>query len=413
MRERTKIWLSIATFFVCAGLILFVVVMTLYKWDFSKLNTVKHTEDTHTVTEEFTSVSLNTQSADVNFLPSKDGACSVVCKYPEKWNHSVSVKDGTLTVFMENTSTWIDTIGFSFVSPKITVYLPEKTYNTLLADVNSGDLQISKEITFDAIDIKAGSGKVTCLSSPAKDLRVKTGSGDIVLSSVTANNIAIETESGEVSFSRCTPRESVTITTSSGDVKGDFSVAVQCNAKSSSGEVSVPKGTAGVACTISTNSGDIKVTATDAPVPSPTEAPATPTPTEEPAEPTPTEKPHGPVVVHKVENPAENTAAIIANTLVIYPKDAVVKVYVTRTAEETSFLRGSTVGGIGVTDGKPDSRFTFVLDHDTIVDETVSFRFTVGDLLDFAEAEGQKKLYVIVDDASGYRLTGVDIEYEQ
>ena len=85
----------------------------------------------------------------------------------------------------------------------------------------------------------------------------------------------------------------------------------------------------------------------------------------------------------------------------------------TRTAEETSFLRGSTVGGIGVTDDKPDSRFTFVLDHDTIVDETVSFRFTVGDLLDFAEAEGQTKLYVIVDDASGYRLTGVDIEYEQ
>ena len=410
MRERTKVLLSIATFFVGAGLIVFIVMMTANGWDFSKLSTVKHLEDTYTITEDFQTVSLDTESADVRILPSEDGSCKVVCKYPEKSNHSVAVEDGVLKIHFEDNSSWIDNIGFSIKSPEISVYLSEKMFKFLLADVSSGDINIMRNVSFIDIDITTKSGDVTCYTIVDQALRIKTSSGDVTLDDVFTGDIDVETGSGDVDLVKCQAWNSIKINTSSGDVEGDLRGSYTYLVESSSGDIRFPKDEEGVKCNINTSSGDINIRRSKDPaVCTPTTAPDA-TPTAPPATPTPT----GPVleVVHKIENPpTEQTPVIVVNTLVIYPKDAVMKVYA-RCNERSSFVHsGTTIGGIGMGVNTPDDAYPFVLTQDPSEGDTVCFEFELGTLFDYAQSKDAKKLMFILDEGSGFSLVGVDIEY--
>jgi len=153
--------------------------------------------------------------------------------------------------------------------------------------------------------------------------------------------------------------------------------------------------------------------------PTPTEAAATPTPTEPAATPTPTEPaatptPDSSKVHPMVENPEANTGFLAPNRTVWYT-DAILRVYVERTSEDTEFLNGSTIGGIGMDDYNPDSHFLFVLDHDPEMNEMLYFDFDLQELKDWAKmaADAQsgagKKWTFKVNDDSGYSFRGVDV----
>lgn len=403
MRERTKVLLSIATFFVGAGLIVFIVMMTANGWDFSKLSTVKHLEDTYTITEDFQTVSLDTESADVRILPSEDGSCKVVCKYPEKSSHSVAVEDGVLKIHFEDNSSWTDNIGFSIKSPEISVYLSEKMFKLLLADVSSGDINIMRNVSFIDIDITTKSGDVTCYTIVDQALRIKTSSGDVTLDDVFTGDIDVETGSGDVDLVKCQAWNSIKINTSSGDVEGDLRGSYTYLVESSSGDIRFPKDEEGVKCNINTSSGDINIRRSKDPaVCTPTTAPdATPTPT-------------GPVleVVHKLENPPKDiTPAIVVNTMVIYPEDAVVKVILHCDKPSTELHNGSTLGGIGFESETPDSEYPFTLTQMVSAGDEIYFEYELRKLLDDTQSRGAKKLMIIVDETSGFSLVGVDIEY--
>ena len=65
MRKTAKIWLVIAASLVFVGLIMFAAVMSEYKWDFSKLSTGKYETNTYEISEEFSNLSMNTDTADI------------------------------------------------------------------------------------------------------------------------------------------------------------------------------------------------------------------------------------------------------------------------------------------------------------------------------------------------------------
>lgn len=155
-------------------------------------------------------------------------------------------------------------------------------------------------------------------------------------------------------------------------------------------------------------------TPADTPTPVPTTAVAdtpTPVPTTAAETPTPTAEPEL-VVVHKIQNPQTNVETIVVNTMVLYPDDAVFKVIVRRSGEETDNLTGAKIGGIGFDVGNPADGYEFVLDHDPAFEEEFYFdSYTVGELRSLADSLGIKKLFIKVNDNSGYSLVGVDIEY--
>ena len=297
MRNKTKTWLMIATALFLVGAILFVAVMTAYRWDFTKLNTVNHETNTHQIDETFNDISVDTDTADIRFVPSEDGACKVVCKEWAKEKHSVSVKDGKLTVKMVDTRKWYEHIGINFGSTSITVYLPKTEYASLSVHTDTGDITIPKEFTLKTLDVSGSTGDVTshALITERVNIEVSTGkvtltnancqseisitvsTGDAYLQNVTCQNLksdgdtgdltlknviatgnfTLTRDTGDIKFDAC-DASAISVETDTGDVTGTLRSPMAFRASTDTGKVIIPENsTGGGICEIQTDTGDI------------------------------------------------------------------------------------------------------------------------------------------------------------
>lgn len=319
MSKATKTGLIIATILVVAGAIIFIGVMTVFKFDFLKLDTNKYITNTYDITESFENISIDTSIAKIQLLPSEDNQCKVVCYEPEKVNHVTTVKNSTLTIKETDNRKWYEhfQIGFSLDSPKLTVYLPEEKYSSLVINTATGDIAIPENFTFDSIKVDGSTATVNCLASASKLLYVNLSTGKINLDSLTAgeislsastgaiilnsvnsdgnvnitattgaikaanlncgtlkaetttgsialsntiatNNFVIDTTTGSVKFDRC-DAEKLNVTSTTGSVSGTLLSDKIFVTSSSTGRVNVPGTTTGGVCNISTTTGSIKI----------------------------------------------------------------------------------------------------------------------------------------------------------
>lgn len=421
MRERTKLWLSIATFLIGAGLVGFAVVMTFLGWDFTKLDTYDYTEKTIAIDSEFDNFTLNLESADVCFEPSLDGTCSVVGYYPEEWAFSASAESGALSITLNDPTEWYDRIGIMTKSPKITVYLPKTEYRNLTVEGQSGDIEISGVFKFHAVDVNLSTGDAVCRIPAADSIKIKTSTGeiklqsvsctgdinlesstgDITLSAVSCDNLAVSSSTGDIRFDRCSARSLITVDTSTGDVNGSFTHSLACEIKGS-GDIKAPSSEAGVPCRITSGSGDITLTIAE-PTPVPT-VPVTVAPTEI-VTPTPEE-----TRVTILSNPQYNSVPMSCNRFVLYPEDATLVVIVKRS--ESGGAWGTEIGGIDFGSETYEEPFIFRIDDTPAVGEEVTFTFRLGDVLSAAQSHGASTFTISVGDTAGYTLVGADIIYK-
>ena len=271
----------------------------------------------HKINEEFDNVSIKTDTADIAFVPSNDGMCRVACYEDAKSIHSVEIQNGTLTVNVVNNKKWYDYIGVNIDSPKITVYLPEKAYSSLVIEESTGDIEISKDFGFKNIDISLSTGDIKCYASAAEAIKIAASTGDIYAEGISASSLDLTVSTGNVTVSSVTCEEDITIgvstgktyltdvacknltstgstgdislknvistekisverstgdvtldrsdaaelfiTTSTGDVKGSLLTNKVFIIKTDTGRINVPNSITGGRCEITTDTGDIKI----------------------------------------------------------------------------------------------------------------------------------------------------------
>lgn len=321
MRKAAKIWLVAATFLVLIGCILFALVMSVLRWDFTKLSTVQYETNAYKISETFNGISMKTDTADIVFAVSDNGTCRVDCYEQENANHSVTVKGGTLSIELIDARSLFDYtryIGINYGTPKITVYLPKGEYTTLSISEDTGDITVPKDFRFTNIDISSSTGDVDFCASALGLVRIKTSTGDIRAEKISAgsldlsvstgkvtaaevscegdltvgvstgkayltdikcknltssgntgdisltNVIAAETFSiqrttGDVMFDGC-DAAGLFITTDTGDVSGSLRSEKTFLTETSTGDVTVPKSVTGGTCEIKTSTGDIHIT---------------------------------------------------------------------------------------------------------------------------------------------------------
>lgn len=298
MSKKMKLWLLIATSAIVVGCVVFTVVMSMLGWDFSKLSTFQYETNTYVISEEFQNIWIDTNTADVVFLPSKDGTTKVVCYEREKIHHNVTVEEDTLVILEVSTTNWTDNIGINFNQPKITVYLPKEEYckisvKTMTGDVNctvsaSGELKlytttgdiVVENLCAGALELAVTTGKVTVVGVTCEnDARINVSTGDVRMVDVRCKNLAsdgrtgdtvldnvvatgrfdIERDTGDVRLDHCDAKE-LFIETDTGDVTGSLLSEKVFIAETDTGRVNVPKTTTGGRCEISTDTGDIKIT---------------------------------------------------------------------------------------------------------------------------------------------------------
>lgn len=279
MKKSTKIWLITATSLVALGCIMFSVAMTKIHWDFTKLSTVKYETNTYEVTDDFNSISMLTDTADILFVQSDDKICKVVCYEMSDMKHTTTVQNNTLTINVTDEREWYDHIGITLGSPKITVYLPKTEYDSLAIKEDTGDIEVPEVFKFKSIDIATSTGdinvsNITCGGdivinvSTGKvnltDIKCKSfisdgSTGDISLKNVIATEkFSIERSTGDVKFDACDATE-IWVETDTGDVTGKLLSEKIFITQTSTGDVHVPKSTNGGKCEITTSTGDIYI----------------------------------------------------------------------------------------------------------------------------------------------------------
>ena len=298
MSKNTKVWLIAATALLLVGCIIFGGAMAMLKWDFRKLSTVKYETNTYIIDDEFDSISLKTNTADISFLPSDSGECKAVCYEEANRKHSVEVKDGTLNINLTDERKWYEYIGINIGAPEITVYLPKKEYTSLQIKESTGDIQITEDFKFERVDVSTSTGdiKVKNISANNLNLSVSTGkvtvsdvnclgdikvkvstgktdlenitckgfvttgsTGDIILNNVIASeDFSVKRSTGDVKFEGCDAAE-ISVKTDTGRVTGTLLSQKIFMASSDTGSINVPKTVNGGKCEIVTNTGDIQI----------------------------------------------------------------------------------------------------------------------------------------------------------
>lgn len=298
MSKAMKKWLITAASLTVLGFVVFAGAMAALGFDFSKISTIKYETNTYEVSEEFDKISIDVDITDIVFARSDDESCKVVCFEAEKVKHSVRCTNGTLTIEMTDDRKWYDYIGISFASPKMTIYLPQSEYISLLADTDTSNIDIPESFAFKQLEIKTDTGDVDCMANVSDIIKIESDTGDIDVSSVESgcdidiktdtgsikltdisctdfnaesdtgdislvnvvavNRICVETDTGDVKLKN-SDAEELLIETDTGDVTGTLLSEKIFTAKSSTGDVSVPKSKMGGICEIITDTGDIKI----------------------------------------------------------------------------------------------------------------------------------------------------------
>jgi DUF4097 and DUF4098 domain-containing protein YvlB len=218
----------------------------------------------HAVNAEFEHISIKTDTANIAFLPSDDGMCRVVCHEEEKKKHSVEVKDGTLTVEVVNDKEWYDYIGINIDSPKVTIYLPEAKYSSLVIEGSTGDIEVSKNFEFKSIYISLSTGNVNCYASTLEDIKIVSSTGNVCAESLSASAIDIIVSTGEVTVLDIMCDGDVTIGVSTGDAHLTNVVCKNLISTGSTGNISLKSVICKENISIERSTGDITLENSDA-----------------------------------------------------------------------------------------------------------------------------------------------------
>lgn len=315
MSKSVKIWLIIGASLVLIGAIIFGGVMMALNWDFSSLSTVKYQTNVYEISDSYKNIKVVTNTADITFIPSE--STKIICYEQANVKHSVSVKDNTLSIEVNDMRKWYEHIGIYWKTKKITVYIPAGEYGTLTVKGDTGDTQIPKGFKFESIDISQSTGDVNCLASANGDVKIKTSTGAIKVENITAGlldlnvstgdvltsdiecagdvllststgkaivqnircndiistgntgditlnnviakeNFSVIRSTGNVRLNGCDAGE-VSITTDTGDVKGTLLSDKVFITETDTGSVKVPETVSGGKCKITTDTGDIKI----------------------------------------------------------------------------------------------------------------------------------------------------------
>lgn len=263
MRRSTKIWLITASLLVVFGTAVFAFPMAKYNWDITKLTTNKYETNIYEIEENFTDLSVNTDTADIIFTLADDGKCKVECYEEEKTKHHVAVENNTLVIKMTDNRAFYDHIGINFDSPKITVYLPEKQYNLLCIDESTGDINVPNGLNFKDVSITASTGDIEFFAGSSDSIRIKTSTGDIKLENILSKTVDLSASTGDITLSNVDCEE-VNISVTTGKVKTKNVKCENFTSEGSTGDIVLEGVISGGKLSVERSTGDVTFEGSDA-----------------------------------------------------------------------------------------------------------------------------------------------------
>jgi len=264
MAKKKTAWLITAAVLIVTGCMIFGGAMVSLGWDFTKLSTSEFETNTYEITEVFRNISVDTDTADLEFAPAEDGKCTVVCHEHPNAKHRVQITGDTLYIEVENTRKWYDHIGIHIGAPKITVYLPLAEYEALTVKEDTGKVTLPADFSFETADITSSTGAVSCRASVSGQMKIKASTGDITLEALSAKSIGLSVSTGRVIVKDVTCDGEMKIKVSTGKASV---TNVRCRAFESTGStggLQLENVVASERMTLRRSTGNVKLTRCDA-----------------------------------------------------------------------------------------------------------------------------------------------------
>lgn len=261
---EAKHWVIVGAVLALLGSLLFFSVMTALEWDFTKLSTVKYVTNTYEPEAAFKDISIVTDTAQVDLIPSANHKVSVVCYEQENVKHSVAVKDNALVIKAEDTRQWYEHIGIYSGTPKISVYVPQGEYGVLSVKFKTGDLSIPRELCFESIDAAGSTGAVTCNASAAESIKIKTTTGKIYIEDITAGSVSLSVSTGKVTAANINCSGALSVKVSTGKAVLTNVDCKRLESDGSTGSISLKNVIASEAFYVERSTGNVKLDGCDA-----------------------------------------------------------------------------------------------------------------------------------------------------
>lgn len=264
MSKSEKAWLITAASLVLIGFILFGGVMTMLKWDFTKLSTKQYETKNYEINENYQNISIVSKTADITFAPSESSKHSVECYEQKNVKHSVAVKDGTLVIEVIDLRKWYEHIEINFDTPKITVYIPQGEYGRLSVRSSTSDMNIPNDFKFSSIDISTSTGDVTNYASALEGVKIKTTTGNIYTEGISAGSLELSVSTGKVVASDIVCDGDVSVNVSTGKTYLTNITCESVMSSGSTGDISLKNVIAAENFSIERTTGDVSFDGADA-----------------------------------------------------------------------------------------------------------------------------------------------------
>ncbi len=263
--SKTEIkWLLAGLALVLLGLALFAATMSVFGWDFTKLNTASYRTDTHDVSGEFDKISIFSDITDIGFVPAEDETCRILCYVPEQMQHTAAVENGTLLIQVEDTRNWYEHIGIFTKSPKLTLSLPRDTYTSLFIETATGDVVVPKDFAFETLEIHGTTSDVDCFASVSGGMEISLQTGDIRVNTSKAGRVTLAASSGDIAVNTVTAEHDIDIQTDTGEITlKDVSCGLLF-AESNTGEITLTNTVAAGSLFAESSTGDVQLDGSDA-----------------------------------------------------------------------------------------------------------------------------------------------------
>lgn len=278
MSRAAKIWLIAASSLVLIGCIILGGIMTMLKWDFTKLSTVKYETNNYEIAGGFKNISIKANTADILFVASESQDCTIICYEQEKVRHTVAVEDNTLAIEVKDSRRWYEYIGINFDTPQITVYIPQGEYGALSVKSSTGDIRV-ENMAIETLKLSVTTGSITVSDITCQeDINISVSTGKAKLSDIVCKNVVSSGNTGDIFLQNVIASEKISIKRSTGNVSLEHADAADIFVKTDTGNVtgtllsdkvfitqtdtgkiSVPKTSSGGRCEINTDTGDIKI----------------------------------------------------------------------------------------------------------------------------------------------------------
>lgn len=264
MSKFTKIWLIIAASLVIIGATVFVGGMSMLKWDFRNFSTLKQETNTYEISESYKNISIITDTADITFIPTDAEKTSVICKEQQNLNHSVTIKDGSLTIELTDSRKWYQYISIGVNNSSVEIYLPEEEYAKLFVKNSTGKIDVREGFSFESIEIIGSTGDAYCSSSASGKINIKRSTGDIRLEGISADSLELSCKTGKIYISSVNVTNDINISTTTGDKKLNDITCKSLTSKGSTSDITLVGVVAESSFNIENSTGDVKFDGCDA-----------------------------------------------------------------------------------------------------------------------------------------------------